>query len=148
MHSTLLIIHILAAATWLGAGVAVAFLSSMAGRQAGTTGAGLAVSFEKIGNLVFMPVGILVLISGVVLVLNGPWKFTNLFVIIGIIAVVNGAVFGARVTGPMTKSMQHAHQSSDVPTLQALYGRFGMLVLADVGVVAIALIGMILKLGA
>jgi len=44
--------------------------------------------------------------------------------------------------------MQHAHQSSDVPTLQALYGRFGMLVLADVGVVTIALIGMILKLGA
>jgi hypothetical protein len=48
----------------------------------------------------------------------------------------------------MTKSMQQAHQSSDVPRLRALYRRFGMLVLADVGVVAIALIGMILKLGA
>jgi uncharacterized membrane protein len=146
MHSALLIIHILAAATWLGAGVTVALLSSMA--QAETIGAGLAVSFEKIGNLLFMPTGILVLISGVVLVLDSPWKFTSLFVIIGIIAVVNGAVFGARVTGPMTKSMQQAHQSSDVPRLRALYRRFGMLVLADVGVVAIALIGMILKLGA
>jgi len=107
----------------------------------------LARSFEKTGNLLFMPAGILVLISGVVLVLDGPWKFTNLFVIIGIIAVVNGAVFGARVSGPMTKTMQEAHQASDVSRLRALYGRFGALAWVDAGVVAIALIAMILKLG-
>jgi uncharacterized membrane protein len=147
MHTTLLIIHILAAASWLGAGVAVALLSSMAGRQAEATGAGLAVSFQKIGNLLFMPAGIIVLISGVVLVLDSPWKFTNLFVIIGIVAVVNGAVFGARVSGPATKSLQQAHQTGDLPKLRALYNRFGVLVLIDVGVVVIALISMILKLG-
>jgi uncharacterized membrane protein len=148
MHTTLLIVHVLAAASWLGAGVSVALLSSMAARQAEATGEGLAVSFGKIGNLLFMPAGIIVLITGVVLVLDSPWKFTNLFVIIGIIAVVNGAVFGARVSGPMTKSLQEAHQASDVPKLRALYARFGMLVLVDAGVVVVALIGMILKLGA
>jgi hypothetical protein len=148
MHTFLLIIHVMTAAIWLGAGVAVGVLASLTSRQVATTGKALPESFEKLGNVLFMPMGILVLISGVVLVLDSPWKFTSLFVIIGIIAVVNGAVFGARVTGPMTKSMQQAHQSSDVPRLRALYSRFGMLVLADVGVVAIALISMILKLGA
>lgn len=148
MHKTLLIIHILAAATWLGAGVAVAILSSLVSRQPEATGEGVAVSFEKLGNLLFMPVGILVLITGVTLVLDGPWKFTSLFVIFGILAVVNGAVFGARVTGPMTKSMQQAHAASDTSKLRVLYSRFGTLVLADVAVVAIALVSMVLKLGA
>jgi hypothetical protein len=146
MHTTLLIIHVLAAASWLGAGVAVAVLSSMTGRQAETAGPGLAVSFERTGNVLFKPAGIIVLLSGVALVLDGPWKFTNLFVIIGLIAVVNGAVFGARVSGPMTKSLQEAHQASDIPRLRALYRKFGTLVLADVLVVAVALVSMVLKL--
>ena len=147
MHTTLLIIHVLAAATWLGAGVAVAIFSSLASRQPEAIGEGVAVSFDKLGNFLFMPVGILVLITGVTLVLDSPWKFTNLFVIFGILAVVNGAVFGARVTGPMTKSMRQAHEASDTTKLQALYSRFGTLVLVDVAVVAVALISMVLKLG-
>jgi len=147
MHTFLLIIHVMTAAIWLGAGVAVAVLASLSSRQVATTGKALAGSFEKLGNMLFMPMGILVLISGVVLVLDSPWKFTNLFVIIGILAVVNGAIFGARVSGPMTKSMQQAHDASDVSKLGALYRRFGVLALVDAGVVAVALISMILKLG-
>jgi uncharacterized membrane protein len=145
MHTFVLITHVVTAAIWLGAGVAVGVLASLTSRQVATTGTALPGSFEKLGNVLFMPMGILVLISGVILVLDSPWKFTNLFVIIGILAVVNGAIFGARVSGPMTKSMQQA--TSDGSKLGALYRRFGVLALVDAGVVAIALISMILRLG-
>ncbi len=72
MGDVLLIVHILAAATWLGAGVTVGFLTQRM-RQAGDeTGRAFMSAYERMGLLVFNPAGVLVLLSGVLLVIDGP----------------------------------------------------------------------------
>ena len=95
MRDTLLIVHILAAATWLGAGVTVGFLTPRLRRAGDDVARSFMSAYERMGLLVFNPAGILVLLSGVLLVIDGPWEFENAFVVIGFIVVITGAVFGA-----------------------------------------------------
>lgn len=145
MHNALLVIHVLAAASWLGAGVAVTQLSSMTLKQE-SPGAGMAVAFERLGPRTFMPAGIIVAITGILLVIGSSWQFSNLFVIIGIIVVVTGAFLGARVFPPLTQKVQQADQAADVSKVRDLYRRYWVLALVDVGLVAVAATAMLLKL--
>jgi hypothetical protein len=100
MGDVLLIVHILAAATWLGAGITVGFLTPRLRGAGNETAGAFMAAYERMGLVVFNPAGILVLLSGVVLVIDGPWEFENAFVVIGSAVVVIGAVLGARVFTP------------------------------------------------
>ncbi len=148
MGDVLLIVHILAAATWLGAGVTVGFLTPRMGRAGDETGRAFMSAYERMGLLVFNPAGILVLLSGVLLVLDGPWEFENLFVVIGIVAVLTGAVFGARVFTPLSREAQAAHASNDVARLDEIYGRFRTFGIIDTSLVVLTIVVMVIKLGA
>jgi hypothetical protein len=74
----LLIVHILATATWLGAGVTVGFLTPRLRGTVNETGAAFMSAYERMGSVVFNPAGILILLSGALLVIDGPWEFENL----------------------------------------------------------------------
>jgi uncharacterized membrane protein len=148
MRDVLLIVHILAAATWLGAGVTVGFLTPRL-RRAGDEVAGtFMAAYEKMGLLVFNPAGVLVLVTGVVLVIDGSWTFEDPFVVIGVAVVIIGAVLGARIFTPLSREAQAAHASGDVARLDRIYARFRTLGMIDVALVALAIVVMVLRLGA
>ncbi len=148
MGDVLLIVHILAAATWLGAGVTVGFLTPRLRVAGDETGGAFMAAYERMGLLVFNPAGILVLLSGVVLVIDGPWEFENAFVVIGFAVVVIGAVLGARVFTPLSREAQVAHAGGDIARLDRIYARVRTFGAIDTSLIVLAIIAMVLKLGA
>ena len=147
MRDTLLIVHILAAATWLGAGVTVGFLTPRLRRAGDDVARSFMSAYERMGLLVFNPAGILVLLSGVLLVIDGPWEFENAFVVIGFIVVITGAVFGARIFTPLSRQAQAAHADGDTAALDRIYARFRSFGAIDVFLIVLAIVVMVLKLG-
>lgn len=56
---------------------------------------------ERIGNTVFLPASIVVLVLGVSMVWYSPaWELTQLWVILGLIGIANTIVVGAAFLGP------------------------------------------------
>lgn len=148
MGDALLIVHILAAATWLGAGVTVGFLTPRLRGAGDETAGAFMAAYERMGLVLFNPAGILVLLTGVVLVIDGPWEFENAFVVIGVAVVVIGAVLGARVFSPLSREAQVAHAGGDVARLDRIYARFRTFGALDTSLIVLAIIAMVLKLGA
>jgi uncharacterized membrane protein len=147
MGDVLLVVHILAAATWLGAGVAVGFLTPRLRVAGDESGVAFMSAYERMGRLVFNPAGILVLLSGVLLVVDGPWRFEDAFVMVGVAVVFVGAVIGARIFSPLSRAAQAAHASHDIANLDRIYDRFRTFGVIDTSLIVLAVIVMVLKLG-
>src|SRR2546423_1847396 len=93
----LLTLHIIAAATWIGAALA---LQVLAGQMRASTPDAVtdrfAIDAEAIGKTLFGPAAVVLLISGVVLVAHEHLGWTEPWLLIGIAAMVAaGAVGGA-----------------------------------------------------
>ena len=146
----LLIIHILAAAAWIGG----ALLSGFAGprmARSGVEGAPLAwarVAAEA-GAKYFNPAGILTALSGIGLVLTSDvYDWGDTFVSIGLGVVVVTALIGALVHRPGAEKMITALESGDRATAAAEGKRAGIWGAVTSALLIVALIVMVLKTGA
>src|SRR5690606_39763855 len=85
---------------WLGANF-VQMAVAQVGRSEGSAfSAGWMRVAAKLGGRLYMPAGIVLLASGIWLVLEGPWGFEDLFVGIGVVVVIIGAILGPVVFTP------------------------------------------------
>jgi hypothetical protein len=145
----LLIIHILAAAAWIGG----ALLSGFAGprmARSGVEGAPLAwarVAAEA-GAKYFNPAGILTALSGIGLVLTSDiYRWSDTFVSIGLGVVIATALIGAIVHRPGGEKIVSALESGDQATAAA-EGKRAAIWGAVTGVLLIvAVVVMVLKTG-
>lgn len=147
-RNLLLVIHIATAGAWLGANV----MQGMVPGMLGTTGPAAAKWFratETLAKRFYMPVGITVLVSGILLVLNSDaFSFGSLFVTIGFAAVIIGGVLGGTVFGPKSAAMAEALESGETEhatSIRATLARFGAF---DTLVLLVAIYAMVAKLGA
>jgi uncharacterized membrane protein len=92
-YEFLLILHLITVIIWLGAGFTMDLLFLRAERTRNPAELG------KMGELqqwlvprLFIPAGLLTLVSGALLVWDGPWSFSNLWIEIGLLAWI--AFFG------------------------------------------------------
>jgi len=92
-YELLLVIHLIVVVIWLGAGFTMDLLFLRAERTRNPAELG------KMGELqqwlvprLFIPTGLLTLVSGALLVWDGPWSFSNLWIEIGLLAWI--AFFG------------------------------------------------------
>ncbi len=78
LYEFLLFVHVLAAAAWFGAALLSVILMELAGRAQDTA---WIVRFgeydDTLAKVLFIPSALLVLITGVALVFDGPWSFTD-----------------------------------------------------------------------
>lgn len=92
----LLTLHILAAATWIGAALA---LQVIAGRMRSSTADAVidrfAIDAEAIGKILFAPAAGFLLITGVALVARQDLDWTETWLLVGIGAVVAAGAVGA-----------------------------------------------------
>ena len=92
----LLTIHLLAAATWIGAALALQVIAARAGRAADAVSDHFALDAEAIGKMLFAPSSILLLITGGALVERQNLAWSETWILLGIAALlVAGAVGGA-----------------------------------------------------
>ena len=146
-------LHVLAAATWFGSGVAFTVLLSRL-RAAGDATAMRAVAsqLEVVGKRLFGPAAGATALFGVITVLlsRGTVKFNDLWVIIGIAGVVASGIFAGVVVGPFDKRLAslEADAAADQGALDALRRRSVTLGLVDLALIAIVMWAMVAKPGA
>lgn len=81
-----LLVHSVSAAAWAGGAFAIAIIAISAQRTATPVPfAALAPINAWIGPHVFIPAAVLALASGLLLVIDGPWSFDQLWVVLGLI---------------------------------------------------------------
>lgn len=148
MRETLLIIHILAAGTWIGGSLTVLFLNGRLRKRGHEAGAGFMSGFEEMGRKYFPPAAVLLLLTGILLVLDSDvFGFGNAFVAIGIAVVIAGALLGSLVFDPIAKEARRAHGEGNDAAADTAYRRFGRVGLLDISLLVLAVVAMVMKWG-
>ncbi len=146
-RNILLVIHIAAVGAWFGANIVQAIVPGLIGPESAAASAWFRVT-EKMAKSLYIPAGVTILVTGILLVLNSEvYGFGTMFVSIGFLAVIVGAVLGSVVFGPRSRAIADALDSGDVTLanrLRANTGGFGVL---DTLIVLFTIFAMVAKLG-
>lgn len=100
-YEVLLFVHLLGVAIWFGTGFALLVLGNRFDR--GGDNAGLRSLFgqsEWLATRVFIPVSLLVVVAGILLVIEGPWSFDQLWVLLGLAGFVATFLTGLLLIKP------------------------------------------------
>ncbi len=144
----LLVIHIAAAGAWLGANLMQAIVPGLLGPVTPAASSWFRTT-EKLSGRFYIPVGVTVLVSGILLVLNSDaYGFGSVFVSIGFVAVVVGAVLGSTVFGPKSVAIADAIDTGEVDRANKLRGTVGGFGVLDTLVLLFTIYAMVAKLGA
>ena len=148
LREFMLLLHIAGAGTWLGANVVQMIAPPLAAAHGPEVAAGWMRMGAGFARRLYMPVGILVLITGVVLVLisDGAYTFGSLFVTIGLAVVIIGGLLGGLVFGPGAEKAGAAIESGDQSTIAAVTGRLARFGALDTLLLLFAIMVMILRL--
>ncbi|MBT8197211.1 MAG: hypothetical protein KJO84_01790 [Acidimicrobiia bacterium] len=137
MRTTLLIIHILAAGTWIGANVTQFAIDRRMSADGGPTAAAWHRSLVHLGKSVYPAAAVLLLITGIWLVIDSPvYDWEHAFVAIGFLAIAIGAGVGIAVLGPLSERAIAIHETgqnmAELPKVTSriqLWGGFDTLIL-------------------
>jgi len=148
MRQTLLILHIIGVATWLGGNMVLAFAGPRVSSAEATTRVWWAETQGAMARVLYNIAGILVLLTGVGLVLESDFfEFSDMFVSIGFLAVVVGAVLGMAVFGPGSRALASAIREGDAESERSITARLTAFGVLDTIVVVITIVAMVGKWG-
>ncbi len=148
MRNTLLVLHILGVATWFGANMVLAFAGPRAAHASAETRLWWATTQGAMARVLYNVAGIVVLITGVVLVLDSDFlSFADTFVTIGFVAVLIGAVLGMAVFGPGSRKIADAIERGDEAEERSLNNRLAVFGAIDSLVLVFAIAAMVGKWG-
>ncbi len=112
MYSLLKTIHILAVVVWVGGGVTTNILGSRIRRSNDTARlVAFARDSEWVGQRVYLPASVTVLVFGVLAVLEGNWSFGDPWVGIGFAGIIITALTGSLFFGPETRRIRELAES-------------------------------------
>lgn len=148
MNDFLLIIHVLAAATWIGAGALSGFVGSRMAREGGPAALSWARVSREAGLKVFNPAGLLTALSGVLLVVfSEVYDWADTFVTVGLTVVVITAIIGGVVHRPDSDRMVTALESADHETAASIGKRAAIWGAVTMALLIVAVSVMVLKTG-
>jgi hypothetical protein len=149
LRDILLVLHIAAAGTWFGANIVQAVAPPLSARQSPQAAAGWYRIAAGLSSRLYMPVGILVAVTGIWMVLiSDTFGFGSVFVGIGLAVVVIGALLGIFVFEPGSKRAAVAIESGDSGAIKAATRRLAAFGTVDTLLLLLAITVMVLKLGA
>jgi hypothetical protein len=149
MTETLLIIHILAAAAWIGGGLLSGFLGPSMGAAGGETAINWIKSTHRAATRYYIPAATLTLLSGVGLVLvEEAYDWGAPFVWIGLVVVVLAAGAVSTILVPSAQKALTALEAGDFPSVAPHARRAGLTGRIIVILLMLAEVTMVLRLGA
>lgn len=149
MREVLLVIHILGAGTWLGANVTQLMVTPRLRDEGGAAAAAWMRSIHKMGTMLYTPAAVLLLITGVWLVIDSSvYDFEQVFVAIGVMMVIIGAVLGARVYGPKAESAAAAFQAGDDAAGSTIVARTSRVGAVETALLVTTIVAMVYRWGA
>jgi uncharacterized membrane protein len=100
-YEFLLYVHIVAATVWFGAGFVLLVLGTRADRTNDENGIKRILDDnEWLATRLFIPASLTVFVAGMLLVIDGPWEFDQLWVVIGLVGYASTFVTGIAFLKP------------------------------------------------
>ena len=150
LYGFLLFLHVLAAAFWAGG----ALMSYVLIERMNTTNErsalrALIAQFEHVGQVYFMPAGIVTLVAGLLLVWRGDWGWDQPFVMVGMVGIVITIVLGAAVMPPKDRALVEALDSPDSTdgAVRAAFAQVRTLARIDLALLVVIIFFMTVKPG-
>jgi hypothetical protein len=147
-RNVVLAVHILSVACWFGANVVQLLLSPRYAKGDVGEAAGWTRQTIWLGERFYTTNGAVLLLTGVTLVIDGPWAFSDPFVWVGIAVIVIGAAMGGAFFGPLAKKRLAGLESGDIAAADAAQARIIRLAYVDSALIVLAVLAMIDKWGA
>ncbi len=148
MRDFLLVIHILAVGTWIGANVTQFVVTPKLRDQGGAAAAAWMASVVRMGRLLYTPAAIVILLTGIGLVLDSDlYEFEHVFVVLGVLTVIVGGVFGARIFGPKGDQAAQAFGGGDDATGVAVVNSTVPFALIDTALILVTVVAMVGRWG-
>jgi hypothetical protein len=146
-YEVLLFIHVLGVAIWFGTGFALLVLGNRFDRAGNYTGLkSLFDQAEWLTTRVFIPVSLIVLIAGILLVIEGPWSFDQLWVLLGLAGFALTFVTGLFVLKPQSERIAANLSREGMTTAVSRdIGRMFTRMRIDYAVIALVVADMTLK---
>jgi len=143
--------HILAAIAWVGGGIFVQiYVTRLRRANEMSRLSAFGKDIERIGMTVFVPASILVLIFGIAMVWYSPaWEVGQLWVILGLVGIVNTIVVGAFFLGPEAGRISRLteERGTDDPEVQRRLQRIFTISRYDLAVLLLVVVDMVVKPG-
>lgn len=96
-----LLVHVVAAIVWLGAGLLIQILAARADRVSDEAGLRrVADDSAALSTILFIPASLTVLVMGLLMVFDGPWGFDSLWVSLGLAGYLATFLTGILVMKP------------------------------------------------
>lgn len=101
LYDVYLFVHITAAVIWVGSGFLLNLLAFRAERANDTAGLMKVLhDMGALGNTLFVPASLTALIFGVLMVIEGPWSFSDLWISLGLAGFATTFAIGFFVLKP------------------------------------------------
>jgi uncharacterized membrane protein len=147
-HEFLLFVHVVGAIIWIGSGFLLIVMSTMADRARDEVMFGkVFTAMGILGNRLFVPASLTVLLAGIVLVIDGPWAFGDLWIILGLAGYAATFLTGVLVFEPAGKRIGAAIERDGEMTAASLNEARRVLVLSriDYSVLFMVVATMVIK---
>ena len=139
LYELLLFVHILAAAIWFGSG----FLLHVLAYRAKGDDASLERLFHDTAALstgLFIPSSLVVLVAGVLLVIDGPWSFDQLWIVLGLLGYAATFTTGVGILKPRSERIVEMMERAGGMTPEAAVEIRRMLSLAKIDYITLMLV--------
>jgi uncharacterized membrane protein len=113
-YEVLLFLHIAAAAVWLGSGFFLQMLVFRAGKAGDAPLLqGIASNSGWMAQRIFIPASLVVLVVGILLTIEGPWSFGDLWIVLGLTGYAFSFLVGILFIEPEGKRIAKAMAAGD-----------------------------------
>jgi uncharacterized membrane protein len=146
-YEVLLFVHLLGVAIWFGTGFALLVLGNRFDRSGDNAALrSLFGQSEWLATRVFIPVSLVVVIAGILLVIEGPWSFDQLWVLLGLAGFATTFLTGLLKIKPESERIAADLDREGVtPRVANAIGRLFISMRIDYAVIALVIADMTLK---
>ena len=147
LRTLVLTLHIAGVAAWLGANFVQMVLAPRFAKASNEIAAAWTRQTIWLGERYYSAVGALILITGVVLVIDGDWRWSTKFILLGIAIVFIGGTLGVAVFGPLAQKRADALDAGDDAAASAAMQRIIPWGAVDTILVLLTVLAMVDKWG-
>ncbi len=147
MRTLLLVLHLIGVAAWLGGNLTQLAIMPSMDRAGGVVGIAWHRASGQMAQIYYSIAGAVVLLTGVAMVLDGPYEFSHAFVSIGFAVVIIGGVMGVTFFAPNSRAAAAAHENGEPNAIAQLRRRFVVGGAVDTALVIFTIYAMVTKLG-
>jgi uncharacterized membrane protein len=148
LYNWLLLLHVLAAITWVGGNIGLQILGTRIYRAGNRQRLyEMAEDFEFVGTRIFTPASLLLLGLGIWMVIIGPWNFGMTWIDLGLAMFAYSFVSGAFYLGPQLQKVKAiaGREGVDSPQVTILIRRLFVVGRVELTFLILIVADMVLK---